>query len=63
MKPEQRKLADAGGAAKIREYGLAASGVSCQTQASRGGNIVDEIVCTPRKEAYELLLKRCVRGD
>ena len=31
MKPEQRKLADAGAAAKIREYGLAASGVSCQT--------------------------------
>jgi len=63
MKPEQRKLADAEAAAKIREYGLAASGMSCQTHASRGGHIVDEIVCTPRKEADVFLLKRCVIGD
>ncbi len=63
MKPEQRKLADAEAAAKIREYGLAASGMSCQTHASRGGHIVDEIFCTPRREADALLLKRCVAAN
>ena len=59
MTPEQRKQADAGAARKIDLYGLAATNMSCGTHASRGGHIVDEILCTPRIEGQQLLLRRC----
>lgn len=59
MRPEQRRIADAEAARISDLYGLAATSISCAKNASRGGHIIDEIVCAPRDEGNQLLLRRC----
>lgn len=60
MDAQQRALADEGASKLAALYGMAATRTSCQKNASRGGHIVDEIVCTPYREGNQLLLRRCV---
>lgn len=59
MTPEQRKIADGRVAVLKERYSLSATGMSCSLSASKGGHIIDQIVCTPRNEGKRLLLRRC----
>ena len=57
MTPAQRTVADAKAQRLIDLYGLAGAKTSCQTNASRGGLITDEIICTPTRQG-----NRCCCG-
>jgi len=59
MTSEQRALADARARQMIDLYGRAATNMSCSQNASRGGYVIDSIVCTPRREGNTMLLKQC----
>lgn len=59
MTPEQRKIADSRVAVLTERYSLGATGMSCSQSASKGGHIIDQIVCTPRREGRRVLLRRC----
>ena len=59
MTPEQRKIAEGRVAVLKERYSLGATGMSCSQSASKGGHIIDQIVCTPRYEGRRLLLRRC----
>ena len=59
MTPEQRALADTRARQTIDLYGRAATNMSCSQNASRGGYVIDSIVCTPRREGNTMLLKQC----
>ncbi|MEO5623985.1 MAG: hypothetical protein ABJB02_07060 [Dokdonella sp.] len=60
MTPAQHETADRLAKTTIDRYGMVATHMSCQKNASRGGHIVDSIVCTPENQGSQLLLKRCV---
>jgi TPR repeat protein len=62
MTSAQRPIADQLGKRAIDLYGLAATHMSCQPYASRGGHILDTIMCTPERNGTEVLLRRCVPG-
>lgn len=59
MTPEQRTVADSRVAVLKERYSLGATGMSCSLSASKGGHIIDQIVCTPRREGRRMLLRRC----
>ena len=59
MTPEQRRIADAKAADLSARYGKAATNMSCNLSASKGGHIMDQIVCTPKYEGNRLLLRKC----
>lgn len=59
MTPDQRKIADERVALFRERYSLGPTGMSCSLSASKGGHIVDRIVCTPRSEGRRVLLRRC----
>jgi TPR repeat protein len=59
MTPEQRQIADARVARLRDRYSLAGSRMSCELSASKGGHIIDRIVCTPQREGRRLLLRQC----
>jgi TPR repeat protein len=59
MTPAQRSVADTKVAALRERYSLGATGMSCTQSASQGGHIIDQIICTPRREGRRLLLRRC----
>lgn len=60
MTPAQRQIADPQAAMLVGEYGLRAANMSCSLASSRGGLIRDSVMCTPRSEGLQVLLKRCV---
>lgn len=60
MRPEQRRIADAEARRLIDNYGLRATNMSCNLAATQGGHILDSVVCAPREDGPNLLLKRCV---
>lgn len=60
MTPAQREIANKQAATLIDQYGLRATNMSCNLSSSRGGLIQDAVVCTPRSEGLQVLLKRCV---
>lgn len=60
MTPEQHRIADPEAAKLVGLYGLLATNMSCNMTASQGGHILDSMVCTPRREGAQLLLRRCV---
>lgn len=60
MTPAERPVAMAEGQKYIDLYGLKATHMSCTVGASRGGRVKDEIVCTPRRDGNQVLVKRCV---
>jgi TPR repeat protein len=59
MTPEQRQIADARVARLSDRYSLAGSRMSCALSASKGGHIIDRIICTPQREGRRLLLRQC----
>jgi len=59
MTPEQRTLADARAQRMGALYGLAATGMSCTARASRGGHIIDQLLCMPQREGALVVLHRC----
>jgi TPR repeat protein len=59
MTPEQRQIADARVARLSSLYSLSASRMSCSQSASKGGHIIDQIVCTPQREGKRFLLRQC----
>lgn len=59
MTPEQRQIADARAADLSARYSIAATNMSCNLSASKGGHIMDQIVCTPKYEGNRLLLRKC----
>ncbi len=63
MTPAQRAVADARAATLIGQYGLRATNMSCTLASSRSGLIKDSVVCTPRSEGVQVLLRRCVADD
>lgn len=60
MTPAQHRIADPEAARLVGLYGLRATNMSCNLSASQGGHIQDNIVCTPRPDGTQLLLRRCV---
>lgn len=60
MRPEQRRIADVESRRLIDNYGLRATNMSCNLTATQGGHILDSVVCAPREDGPNLLLKRCV---
>ncbi len=59
MTPAQRAVADPQAATLVSQYGLRATNMSCTPASSRGGLVKDGIVCTPRSEDMQVLLRRC----
>lgn len=59
MTPEQRRIGDALFADLSKRYSLGATNMSCNLSASKGGHIMDQIVCTPQDQGNRLLLKKC----
>jgi TPR repeat protein len=61
MTPEQRTRATAQADAMRRNYGLAATGMSCHAESRRGAYLLDSVVCTPQSTGGgRLELRRCV---
>ncbi|WP_422241805.1 hypothetical protein [Dokdonella sp.] len=63
MTPEQREIADARVAFLSARYSLGNSRMSCTLNASKGGHIIDRIICTPQREGRRLLLRICDDRD
>lgn len=59
MTPEQRRIADALATDLGKRYNLGASDMSCNLSASKGGHIMDQIVCTPKYDGKRMLLRKC----
>jgi hypothetical protein len=59
MTPEQRQIADSKVAKLSDRYSISASRMSCSLSASKGGHIIDQIICTPQREGNRLLLRQC----
>ena len=59
MTPEQHTMADALVADLGSRYSLGASRMGCTLSASKGGHIIDQIVCTPQSQGNRLLLRKC----
>jgi len=61
MTPEQLARATAQADAMRRNYGLAATGMSCHAESRRGAYLLDSVVCTPQSTGGgRLELRRCV---
>jgi TPR repeat protein len=60
MTPAQRSAGDAKVEALRRNYGPAATNMSCHGESRRGVYLIDSVVCTPESEGGRLLLRRCV---
>lgn len=60
MSPEQRSAGNARVEVLRRNYGLAATNMSCHGESRRGVYLIDSVVCTPESEGGRLLLRRCV---
>ena len=61
MTPEQRTRATAQADAMRKNYGLAATGMSCHAESRRGAYLLDSVVCTPESTGGgRLELRRCV---
>lgn len=59
MTPEQNKMAEALVADLSSRYSLNASRMGCTLSASKGGHIIDQIICTPQNQGNRLLLRQC----
>ena len=61
MTPDQRTRATAQADAMRKNYGLAATGVSCHAESRRGAYLLDSVVCIPQSTGGgRLELRRCV---
>jgi TPR repeat protein len=61
LKPAQLAQAQAAAAELRKNYGLAATGMSCRAESRHGAYIIDSVVCTPQSDGGGMvLLRRCV---
>jgi TPR repeat protein len=60
MTPEQRAAGTAKADELRRNYGQAATNMSCHGESRRGVYLIDSVVCTPESQGGQLLLRRCV---
>lgn len=59
--PAQRTQADARAAELRKNYGIAATNISCRGESRHGVYLIDSVVCTPQSDGGGmLLLRRCV---
>ncbi len=59
MTPEQTKVAGELVADLSSRYSFSASRMGCTLSASKGGHIIDQIICTPQNQGNRLLLRKC----
>ena len=59
MTPEQSKVAGELVADLSARYSFSASRMGCTLSASKGGHIIDQIICTPQNQGTRLLLRKC----
>jgi hypothetical protein len=61
LTPAQRVQADAKAAELRKNYGLAATNISCRTESGHGAYLIDSVVCTPQSDGGGMvLLRRCM---
>lgn len=61
MEPDRRAQANAKADALRKDYGLAATGMSCHGESRRGVYLIDSVVCTPPNDGGGTLrLRRCI---
>ena len=61
LTPEIRQQGNARADALRKLYGLGATNMSCHGEASRGGYVIDSVLCTPQNAGGgEFQLRRCV---
>jgi TPR repeat protein len=61
MTPDQRARANARADALRKNYGLAATGMSCHAESRHGAYLLDSVVCTPQSAGGgRLQLRRCI---
>lgn len=61
MDPDQRVRANAQADALRKNYGLAATGMSCRAESRRSAYLLDSVVCTPQSTGGgRLELHRCI---
>lgn len=59
MTPEQRAIADTRVAFLSARYSLGNSRMGCTLTATKGGHIIDQIICTPQRVGRRLILRKC----
>ena len=63
LKPPQLAQAQAVAAELRKNYGLAATNMSCRGESRHGAYLIDSVVCTPQSDGGGMvLLRRCVDG-
>jgi len=62
MTPEQKKAGEAKADVLRKNYGPAATNMSCHGVSRRGVYLIDSVVCTPESEGGRLLLRRCAEA-
>jgi hypothetical protein len=61
LTPAQRVQADAKAAELRKNYGLAATNISCRAESRHGAYLIDSVVCTPQSDGGGMVaLRRCV---
>jgi TPR repeat protein len=61
LKPAQLAQAQAAAAELRKNYGLAATNMSCRGESRHGAYLIDSVVCTPQSDGGGMvLLRRCV---
>jgi len=59
MTPAQKAAGEAKADVLRKNYGPAATNMSCHGESRRGVYLIDSVVCTPESEGGRLLLRRC----
>jgi hypothetical protein len=63
LKPAQLAQAQAAAAELRKNYGLAATNMSCRGESRHGAYLIDSVVCTPQSDGGGMvLLRRCVEA-
>jgi hypothetical protein len=62
MTSEQRSAGTAKADELRKNYGLAATNMSCHGESRRGVYLIDSVVCTPESTGGQLHLRRCVNA-
>jgi TPR repeat protein len=64
LKPPQLAQAQAAATELRKNYGLAATNMSCRGESQHGAYLIDSVVCTPQSDGGGMvLLRRCVEDS
>jgi TPR repeat protein len=61
--PKQLSVLKSHGDARVDKYGMSATRMSCHQSASRGGHVLDRVVCEPDRVGRTRLIHRCLDSD